>query len=374
MPGDESVLVVPLRSNAHTLLAGAPVAAMRRRLKFASLFFDKLYLEAGVFRMDAGPTGYFDTLEPARDGTRWQTAAQRSAAQASSFGLAMGREIVPGTPAPTMHTVMASETSRSWVATLDPFGDELPAGCDWVEWVRSPRQLSSELDRIVRDWTWADEHNAALERAISERLLRGAVIKNTNHDLVIAAASHVAATVDTFHAEVAAQRFNDDESWRLRGYAVPIIFPNVGYLPWEAIADFRRDRGMARFREVLREVEQQATAEAADGDIEAAANRIYRRRLVEASEAIDTLGTHQSQDADRVRHRRCRRLPGLGHHWSARHRGRRSDRRGPRHCPRRPRHDPATSSKRLGLTIQLDRQISMTCVDPWPHADGHSAM
>ena len=264
---------------------------MRRRLKFASLFFDKLYLEAGVFRMDAGPTGYFDTLEPARDGTRWQTGPQRSAAQASSFGLAMGREIVPGTPAPTMHTVMASEISHSWVATLDPLGDELPAGCDWVEWVRSPRQLPSELDRIVRDWTWADERNAALERAIPERLLRGAMIKNTNHDLVIAAAGHVAATVDTFHAQVAAQRFNDDESWHLQGYAVPIVFPHVSDLPWEAIADFRRDCGMARFREVLREVEQQATAEAADGDIEAAANRIYRRRLVEASEAIDTVGT-----------------------------------------------------------------------------------
>jgi len=135
------------------------------------------------------------------------------------------------------------------------------------------------------------EHNAALERAIPERFLRGAMIKNTNHDLVIATAGQIAATVDTFHAQVAAQRFNDDESWRLRGYAVPIIFPNVGDLPWEAIADFRRDRGMARFREVLREVEQQATAEAADGDIEAAANRVYRQRLVEASEGIDTLGT-----------------------------------------------------------------------------------
>lgn len=264
---------------------------MRRRLKFASLFFDKLYLEAGVFRMDAGPAGYFDILEPARDGTRWQTASQRSFAQASSFQLAVGRETVPGTPAETMHPVMASETSRSWVATLDPFGDELPAGCDWVEWVRSPRQLSSELDRIVRDWTWADERNVALEHAIPERFLRGAVIKNSNHDLVIAAASHVATTVDTFHAQVAAQRFNDDESWRLRGYVVPIVFPHVGDIPWEAVAEFRRDRGMARFRELLREVEQQAAAEAAGGDIEAAANRVYRRRLVEASEAIDTMGT-----------------------------------------------------------------------------------
>jgi hypothetical protein len=289
VPAGESVLVVPLRSNAHTLLAGAPVAAMRRRLKFASLFFDKLYLEAGVFRMEAGPTGGFSTLEPAIDGTRWQTAAQRRTAQASSFQLAIGREIVPGTPAPTMSTFMESPTSHSWAATLDPFGDELPPGCDWVEWVRSPR-LTSELDRVVRDWTWADDHNAALKRAIPERHLRDTVIKNANHDLVIAAASGAAATVDAFHTQVAAQRFNDDDSWKLRGYAVPLVFPHVGDLPWQAIADFRRDRGMTRFREVLREVEHDLAAEAASGDIEATANRLYRQHLAEASEAIDTVG------------------------------------------------------------------------------------
>ena len=129
-----------------------------------------------------------------------------------------------------------------------------------------------------------------LTALIPERLLRGAVIKNTNHDLVIAAASGAAVTVDAFHAAVAAQRFNADGSWGLRGYAVPVIFPHVGDLPWEAIADFRRDRGMTRFREVLREVEQQAVVEAAGGDIEAAANRVYRRHLVEASEGTDTVG------------------------------------------------------------------------------------
>lgn len=262
---------------------------MRRRLKFASLFFDKLYLEAGVFRMEAGPSGGFSTLEPAADGTRWQTAAQRRTAQASSFQPAMGTELVPGTPAPVMRTFMESQTSHSWAATLDPFADEFPPGCDWVEWVRSPR-LTGELNRVVQDWIWADDRNAALERAIPERHLRSTVIKNANHDLVIAAASGAAATVDAFHAQVAAQRFNDDDSWKLRGYAVPVVFPHVGDLPWQAIADFRRDRGMVRFREVLREVEHEITGEAGGGDIEAAANRIYRRRLAEASEAIDTRG------------------------------------------------------------------------------------
>lgn len=52
---DESVLVVPLRSNAHTLLTGGPVAAMRRRLKHASLLFDALYLDSGIVRADEAP-------------------------------------------------------------------------------------------------------------------------------------------------------------------------------------------------------------------------------------------------------------------------------------------------------------------------------
>jgi hypothetical protein len=55
MADAESALLVPLRSNAHTLLAGAPVAAMRRRLKWASILFDRVYLEAGILHAQAGP-------------------------------------------------------------------------------------------------------------------------------------------------------------------------------------------------------------------------------------------------------------------------------------------------------------------------------
>jgi hypothetical protein len=49
VPDNGSILVVPLRSNAYTLLTGALIAAMRRRLKFVSLFYDRLILETGIF-------------------------------------------------------------------------------------------------------------------------------------------------------------------------------------------------------------------------------------------------------------------------------------------------------------------------------------
>ena len=98
MPGDESTLLVPLRSNANTLLAGAPVAAFRRRLKYASIFYDRLLLEGGVLRLNAGPTLSFSAVEPfnEQDPPRWQTAAARHAAEQAPFQLAVGREDTPG--------------------------------------------------------------------------------------------------------------------------------------------------------------------------------------------------------------------------------------------------------------------------------------
>jgi hypothetical protein len=71
--------VVPLRSNARTLVAGGAVAAMRERLKYASLFYDSLLLESGIFRVQAGPTGSSSFIVPpaAEDPPRWQTVAAK---------------------------------------------------------------------------------------------------------------------------------------------------------------------------------------------------------------------------------------------------------------------------------------------------------
>jgi hypothetical protein len=121
-----------------------------------------------------------------------------------------------------------------------------------------------------------------LESAIPVRFVRNRVIGDANRDLVLAVAAGAAVTIDRIHGQVVAQRFNDDDGWRLRGYAVPILFPHVGDLPWTAIADLRRKREMARFRAVLREVETEAMAEAANGDIEAAAHHAYERHLAAA--------------------------------------------------------------------------------------------
>lgn len=285
VPQSESVLVVPLRSNASTLLAGAPIAAMRRRLKFASLFYDRLFLETGIFRVNAGPHGSSSFILPPTEGDppRWQTPAERRARTGVTFAVAVSPD---GRPDVAPRTLIASEATIAWTATLHPFAAELPSGTDWVEF-RTSRDPAGEIQQLAQQWIGADERNRSLEQTIPIKFVRDTLIKSANRDLVLAAAAGVSVTTDRLHSQVVAQRFNDQPGWNLQGYAIPLLFPHAGELPWEAIADLRRDRNIARFRAVLREVEEEATAEAAEGNVKEAANRAYTRHLADASGRLE---------------------------------------------------------------------------------------
>lgn len=214
---------MPLRSNARTLLAGTPIVAMRRRLKFASLF---LRPSSPGDRhtprySNAGPHGSSSFIVPPTDADppRWQTPAERRAGTGVTFVVAVSPDGRPDAPT---QTAVASEAAIAWTATLHPFAEELPQGTDWVDFVTS-RNPTGEVQQLAQQWIWADERNRALERTIPIKFVRDTIINSANRDLALAAAAGVSVTTDRIHSQVAAQRFNDD-SWKLRGYAVPIVF------------------------------------------------------------------------------------------------------------------------------------------------------
>ena len=49
---------------------------------------------------------------------------------------------------------------------------------------------------------------------------------------------------------------------RITGYAIAFLFPQIGDWTWQQIGDLRRDRSMAYFRAKLREIEDEAAANA----------------------------------------------------------------------------------------------------------------
>jgi hypothetical protein len=288
---DQSTLFVPLRSNGSALLTGKPIESVRRRLKFASVYFDHVFLEAGIYEITAGPSGAFGSIRTPRDGEvpRWQSPVHRGAGRRQpvqvTFGGGQGANVVVD----SMATVPNSKATISWKATLQPFAGELPAGADWIDFVPS-RESEGYIKQMTSGWNQADEHNTALQRAIPELFVRSVVIENVNHDLGSAARVGGTVSVDPLHHQVVAQRFGNGSNWPLAGFAVRFLFPQIGEFSWEAIADLRRDPQMVRLRGILREVEEEAVAESAAGDIEAAARHAYHRHLAAASGAVDTLG------------------------------------------------------------------------------------
>jgi hypothetical protein len=184
---------------------------MRRRLKFASLFYDRLLLETGIFRVHAGPHGSSSFIVPPAedDPPRWQTPAERQAGTGVPFVVAVSSDGRPDAPP---QTAVASEAAIAWTATLHPFADELPQGTDWVDFVTS-RNPTSEVKQLAQQWTWADERNRSLEHAIPIKFVRDTIINSANRDLVLATAAGVSVTTDQLHAQVVAQRFNDQQGW-----------------------------------------------------------------------------------------------------------------------------------------------------------------
>ena len=231
-----------------------------------------------MLRMQAGEGGSSSFAVPvtAAQPARWQTPRQRQLAQQSPFQISIGREVTPGVPAPTMHPVLSSDSAVSWTATLQPFAAELPTGAGWVHFGKFTKP-GPDVERIIREWTWSDERNLYLEQVIPGRFVRTAVIKNANSDLALAAAVGCTVTMDGLHTQVVAQRFGEEAGWKLRGYAIAFLFPQIGDWTWQEIADLRRDRNMARFRAVLKEIEDEAAAEAISGDLEAAVRHSYER-------------------------------------------------------------------------------------------------
>ncbi len=286
-----SILVVPLASNAHGLLSGAPIEAVRHRLKVASLLYDQVFLEFGTVDVHAGPGGSFVGRHP-EEVRSWQTAQDRHRDMAARFSIAMGREQVRGVPARTLTPVLNSATTVHWVATLEPFRSELPVGCDWIEFRGRLGPLPTEVTDLSRRWSYLDRKNELLSKAFPEHFVRDQIISNANEDAAVCAMSEVALSADSLHSHVMAARLGDVQGWKMQGFAIPILVPSAGDLPWEAIKDLRRDGAMKYLRRMLNDIETDALSVAADaGDLERAVHTSYERRLSEAVGLVEGMGS-----------------------------------------------------------------------------------
>jgi hypothetical protein len=289
----ESTLIFPLRSNGKSLLAGGGVDSVRGRIKYASLFYDRILLEGGVHSLMAGPNGFFSTVNPADPSfpPHWQTPAERRQAQAQQIVVTVGRQPFGGGPLAAPGAIVHSDPGIAWESTFEPFEREMPSAIDWIKFKRALRadELPSAATVLADRWSHADQRNGALKSVVPVDRIRNVLIENANRDVALATLDGFATAVDSTHARVVTRRFHDETGWQAEGYALAIVLPRVGRLSWDAIVDIRMDRNIRRFREVLREVEAEVADRAPAEGLRSAVERVYNRELGRAAGRIESV-------------------------------------------------------------------------------------
>lgn len=268
----------PLASNAHSLLTGAALEGVRRRLKLSSLLYDQVFLESGSMQIQAGPTGAMVWRGSGRDpDATWQTPGHRSNLQGAEFSLSLGPSGAPP-GSEEMHVALRSESAIAWAPTFEPFRLELPKSADWIQFGQF-QTLSPDEKRIVETWRRHDDNNAEIARRLPDGLVRGRVVSSVEDDLAVAVAHGVSMSLDRLHATVLTSRLADPRL-TVRGFALPILVPGAGQLDWSTIAGLRKHRALQSLRAVLDEMEQEVLSEADRvGEVVTSVHRKYQTKL-----------------------------------------------------------------------------------------------
>ncbi|HEY3546060.1 MAG TPA: hypothetical protein VGK17_08195 [Propionicimonas sp.] len=147
--------------------------------------------------------------------------------------------------------------------------------------------MADEFKRLEQAWKRHDGANLALPRVAAEQFVRTRLVDHVSHDIAVGAAGGWDVSVDRLHGQVIGARFAAEATIKASGMALPILVPRVGDLAWADIASIRKDKAIARLRNVLREVETEALEAArAGGDLEAAMHAAYTRKVAAASEQV----------------------------------------------------------------------------------------
>lgn len=240
-----------------TLLAGAPVASMRRRLKLASVLYDRVLIEEGVWDATAGPDGSFTFWNPDDGSAAWQTARSRRARQSSEAVVLIGPAESPS------HTALKTLATIGWRATFEPFKRELPREAhEWFTFGHA--NDSSDAKRIASQLRYRDRESVELKRMLPANggpfgFVRDRVIDDANLDLLLGAGLGSAVSLDSLHASVVRARVERGEAHPAFGSnSLPILVPNVANLEWDDISDLRRQSGLRDFRALIAEIEAAA--------------------------------------------------------------------------------------------------------------------
>lgn len=281
---EQSSIFFPLRSNAKSLLVGAPARAVVARLKLASLLYDHVLVEDGEYRIQGGPGGSSRFWMPPEESPRpWQQPSERSRGQSSNFTLSM-KPTDASADAPAM-VILDSPAVVSWRATFEPIKKDLTSAHDWFVFGHAddPRDPGHALARQER----ALGNHPEVQALLPDHFVRDLVVRQAHRDLLVGGVYRSAVSMDPLHGRILTAQIRSGTAAPAFGpQALTILVPDVRSLSWADILELRANRGLRQYREVLREIEALAwdASESLD-EFEDVVHREFVKRLTDAVDA-----------------------------------------------------------------------------------------
>lgn len=263
-------LYFPLRTSVEFFKDPTSVEPAARA-KEAVVLFDEVIFEAGLFEIQMVEAGSFSNWRPPESITPEDLVNSRKLHEpGTGFQLSVGVQSARGVPASpeAMRPFLGGEIISSYAAEwhTDVIEELLKLSPDWAKYVviDDNGEVIQELKEPIR----------AAERAVlstadqiaMEPWTKNFAAKALARDSVVAADMGAAFSVTSlFEPLVLGIDAEPDLSGRT---ALGILVPDVGQLPWEAVAEYREHAGSEDARGKLREFEERAFAAGQDDPLE----------------------------------------------------------------------------------------------------------
>jgi hypothetical protein len=258
-----STFFFPLRTNAEFFALPQGYLSLLGRIKQASILYDSLLFEGGIYMATVGERGSVDMWIPPKDVTEEQLGVEFKSTGGEHY-----LRIRP-TGSDQGHVLLSGSVERRFRSEFHSILTELEA--DYLPWIKMQTfSLSAEGKKLVERLRREDEENRDLALPEGSRRLQGKILANLNHDLVLIASLQTAASIDPLYAPLLRQKtLGRRRVQSAPGFlALQVAIPNFATLPWETIVEVREHSALAEFREKMISIELMAKSALPEGETE----------------------------------------------------------------------------------------------------------
>jgi hypothetical protein len=251
-----STFFFPLRTNVEYFASPQGYLTLLERIKQASILYDTLIFEDGMYVATVGEMGSFDLRIPPQDVTEEKLNVEFEPTGGEHFVSWKGQVVLSG-------PVERRFRSEFYSVLRDLEAERLP----WMK--MATFALSPDGKRLADRLREEDERNPSIVLPEAGHFLRAKILANLNSDLVLIASLRTAASIDPLYAPILQQKTTSDQRMQpAPGFlALQVAMPNFASVPWETIVQLREKPALVEFRKKMTSIETMARSALPEGEV-----------------------------------------------------------------------------------------------------------